>query len=183
MSDSVRPYGQQPTRLLCPQESPGKNTGVGCHFLLQCMRVKSESEVAQPCPTLCDPVDCSLPSSSIMGFSRQESWSRVPSPFPERELSRLQLGNGQKVKPGSTQHPGEEVVGRRHNWASRRPPLEPSQCAGDGKAESDQSVTAVPAIPHSGKQPDHTAAFTTQRGLQGPWERQAMEKTLSCWNN
>ena len=53
------------TRLPRPWDSPGKNTGVGCHFLLQCMKVKSESEVAQLCPTLSDPVDCSLPGSSV----------------------------------------------------------------------------------------------------------------------
>ena len=51
-------------------DSPGKNTGVGCHFLLQCMKVKSESEVAQLCPTLRDPMDCSLPGSSIHGISQ-----------------------------------------------------------------------------------------------------------------
>ena len=67
MSDSVRPHRQQPTRLLCPWDSPGKNTGVGCHFLLQCMKVKSESEVAQSCPTLSDPMNCSLPGSSVHG--------------------------------------------------------------------------------------------------------------------
>jgi len=49
-------------------DSPGKNTGVGCHFLLQCMKVKSESEVAQSCPTLSDPMDCSLPGSSVHGI-------------------------------------------------------------------------------------------------------------------
>ena len=65
MSDSVRPHRQQPTRLPCPWDSPGKNTGVGCHFLLQCMKVKSESEVAQSCPSLSDPMDCSLPGSSV----------------------------------------------------------------------------------------------------------------------
>ena len=65
MSDSVQPHRQQPTRLLCPWDSPGKNTGVGCHFLLQCMKVKSESEVAQSCPTLSDPMDFSLPGSSV----------------------------------------------------------------------------------------------------------------------
>ena len=63
MSDSVRSHRQQPTRLLCPWDSPGKNTGVGCHFLLQCMKVKSESEVAPSCPTLSDPMDCSPPGS------------------------------------------------------------------------------------------------------------------------
>ena len=51
MSDSVQPHRRKPTRLLCPWDSPGKNTGVGCHFLLQCMKVKSESELAQSCPT------------------------------------------------------------------------------------------------------------------------------------
>ena len=65
MSDSVWPHRQKPTRLLRPGDSPGKNTGVGCHFLLQCMKVKSESEVAQSHPTLCDPRDCSLPGSSV----------------------------------------------------------------------------------------------------------------------
>ena len=57
-----------PTRLPCPWNSPGKNTGVGCHFLLQCMKVKSESEVTQSCPTLQDPIDCSPPGSSVHGI-------------------------------------------------------------------------------------------------------------------
>ena len=70
MSDSVRPHRQQPTRLPRPWESPGKNTGVGCHFLLQCMKVKSESEVSQSCPTLSDPMDCSLPGSSVHEISQ-----------------------------------------------------------------------------------------------------------------
>ena len=68
MSDSVRPPRRQPTRLLHPWDSPGKNTGVGCHFLLQRMKVKSESEVAQSCQTLCDPMDCSPPGSSTHGI-------------------------------------------------------------------------------------------------------------------
>ena len=51
-------------------------------FLLQCMKVKSESEVAQSCPTLSDPIDCSPPASPSMGFSRQEYWSGVPLPSP-----------------------------------------------------------------------------------------------------
>ena len=68
MSDSVRPHGRQPTKLPHPWDSPGKNTGVGCHFLLQCMKVKSESEVAQSCPTLSDPIDCSLPGSPAHGI-------------------------------------------------------------------------------------------------------------------
>ena len=68
MSDSVWPHRRQPTRLPCPWDSPGKNIGVDCHFFLQCMKVKSESEVAQLCPTLSDPMDCSLPSSSVHGI-------------------------------------------------------------------------------------------------------------------
>ena len=68
MSDSVQPHRRQPTRFLCPWDSPGNNTGVGFHFLLQCMRVKIESEVAQSCPTLHDPMDCSLPGSSVHGI-------------------------------------------------------------------------------------------------------------------
>ena len=80
-SSSVRPQRWQPTRLPCSWDSLGKNTGVGCHFLLQCMKVKSESEVAQSCLTLSDHMDCSLPGSSIhMGFARQEYWSGVPLP-------------------------------------------------------------------------------------------------------
>ena len=68
VSDSVWPHRRQPTRLPRPWDFPGKNTGVGCHFLLQCMKVKSESQVAQSCLTLGDPMDCSLPGSSIHGI-------------------------------------------------------------------------------------------------------------------
>ena len=79
MSDSVWPHLWQPTRLLCPWDPPGKNTGVGCHFLLQCIKVKSESEVAQSCPTLSDPMDCSLPGSSIHGIfqARVLEWGAI----------------------------------------------------------------------------------------------------------
>ena len=79
VSDSVQPHRQQLTRLLCPWDSPGKNTGVGCHFLLQCMIVKSESEVAQPCPTLSDPMDCSLLGSFIHGIfqARVLEWGAI----------------------------------------------------------------------------------------------------------
>ena len=68
MSDSVRPHRWQPTRLPRPWDSPGKNTGVGCHFLLQCRKLKSESEVAQSCPTPSDPMDWSLPGSFVHGI-------------------------------------------------------------------------------------------------------------------
>ena len=78
----MRPHRWQPTRLPHPWDSPGKNTGVGCHFLLQCIKVKSKSEVAQSCSTLSDPMDCGPPGSSVHGFSRQEYWSGVPLPSP-----------------------------------------------------------------------------------------------------
>ena len=79
MSDSWRPHGLQPTRLLHPWDLPGKSTGVGCHFLLQCMKVKSESEVAQSCPTLGNPMDCSPPGSSVHGIfqARVLEWGAI----------------------------------------------------------------------------------------------------------
>ena len=74
MSDSVQPHRRQPTRLPRPWDSPGKNTGVGCHFLLQCMKVKSENEVA-----LSDPMDCSLPGSFVCGIfqARVLEWGAI----------------------------------------------------------------------------------------------------------
>ena len=83
MSDSVRPHRQQPTRLPRPWDSPGKNTGVGCHFLLQCMKVKSQSEVAQSCLTLATPWTAAYQALPSMGFSRQKYWSGVPLPSPD----------------------------------------------------------------------------------------------------
>ena len=79
VSDSVRPHRQQPTRLPHPWDSQDKNTGVGCHFLLQCMKAKSGSEVAQSCPTLHDPKDCSLPGSSVHGIfqARVLEWGAI----------------------------------------------------------------------------------------------------------
>ena len=79
------PHRRQPTRLPRPWDSPGKNTGVGCHFLLQCMKVKSESEVAQLCLTLLDPMDCNLPGSSVHGISQ----------------ARARLNDGPKVQTSS----------------------------------------------------------------------------------
>ena len=75
----MRPHRWQPTRLPHPWDSPGKNTGVGCHFLLQCMQVKSESEVAQLCPTLSDLMDWSLPGSSVQGIfqARVLEWGAI----------------------------------------------------------------------------------------------------------
>ena len=88
MSDSVRPHRRQPTRLRRPWDSPGRNTGVGCHFLLQCMKVKSESEVAQSYLTLCNPMDRSPPGSSIHGIFQARYWSGLPLPSLSQGHSR-----------------------------------------------------------------------------------------------
>ena len=92
MYDSVQPHRWQPTRLHHPWDSPGKNTGVGCHFLLQCMKVKSENEVAQLCPTLCNSMDYSLPGSSIHGIfqARVLEWGAIAfSNFPSMSILSL----------------------------------------------------------------------------------------------
>ena len=80
VSDSVRPHRRQPTRLPRPWDSAGKNCGVGYHFLLQCMKVKSESEVSQSCPTPIDPMDCNPPGSSIHGKSTGVGCHRLLRP-------------------------------------------------------------------------------------------------------
>ena len=84
MSNSVQPHRGQPTRLPRPWDSPGKNNGVGCHFLLHCMKVKSESEAAQSCPTLSDPTDYNLPGSSVHGIfqARVLEWGAIAFSVP-----------------------------------------------------------------------------------------------------
>ena len=117
MSDSVQPHRWPPTRLPQPWESPGKNnTGVGCHFFLQCMKVKSGSEVAQSCPTLRDPMDCCPLGSSIHGilqarvlewgaiaFSRISSYPSsspaLPPTSPNKTLSGGQTHFGNEASP------------------------------------------------------------------------------------
>ena len=99
---TLQPHRRQPTRLPRPWDSPGKNTGVGCHFLLRCMKVKSESEVAQSCPTLRDPMDCSLPGSSIPGIfqARVLEWVAIAfSSVMSNSLQRYGL-----YLPGSSVH-------------------------------------------------------------------------------
>ena len=93
MSDSMRPHRQQPTRLPCPWDSPGKNTGVGFHLLLQCMKVKSDSEV-----TLSGPMDCSLPGSSVHGIfqARVLEWGAIA--FSEQALGGQLKVSGIKGK-------------------------------------------------------------------------------------
>ena len=103
MSDSVRHQRWQPTRLPCSWDSPGKNTGVGCHFLLQCMKVKRESEVTQSYPTLRDAMDCSLPGSSVHGIfqARVLEWVPLPSLNGSRPCLKRRHGvQGGSILPG-----------------------------------------------------------------------------------
>ena len=107
MSDSVRPHRWQPTRLPCPWDSPGNNTGVGCHFLLQCMKVKSQSvrlcrTQSQSCQTLHDPMDCSLPGSSAHGIfqARVLEWGAIA--YTVLELSNSEGG----VRPAESTDSG-----------------------------------------------------------------------------
>ena len=110
MSDSVHPHRRQPTRLCHPWDSPGKNTEVGCHFLLQCVKVKRESEVIQSCLTLHDPMDCSLPGSSIHGIFQARILEWV-----------LTLCTPMKRSP-----PGSSLLGifpvRKLEWVALPPP-------------------------------------------------------------
>ena len=85
-TDSVRRHRRQPIRLHRAWDFPGKNTGAGCQFLLQCMKVKSESEVAQSCPTLATPWTAAYQAPPSMGFSRQKYWSGVPLPSPNHKI-------------------------------------------------------------------------------------------------
>ena len=91
MSDSLWPHRRQPTRLPHPWDSPGKNTGVGCHFLLQFLKVKSESEASQSCPTLSNPMDCGLPGSSVHGIFQAKvlEWLPLPRLSQSTSLSSL----------------------------------------------------------------------------------------------
>ena len=91
---TVRPHRRQPTRLPCPWDSPGKNAAVGCHFLLQCMKLKSESEVAQSCQTLSNPMDCSPPGSSVHGIfqARVLEWGAIAFSEPlDHRRQQLEL--------------------------------------------------------------------------------------------
>ena len=87
------PGDGSPPGYPCPWDSPGKNT-VGCHFLLQCLKVKSESEVAQSCPTLCDPMDCRIPGSSVHGIfqARVLEWGAIA--FSSDSLAHTKIKSG-----------------------------------------------------------------------------------------
>ena len=109
MSDSVRPQRRQPTRLRRLWDSPGKNTGVGCHILLQCMKVKSESEVAQSCLTLSNPKDCSPPGSSIHGIlqARVLEWVAMPFSRGSSQLGTESVSPALQADSLSSEPPGK----------------------------------------------------------------------------
>ena len=115
---TVWPHRWQPTRLPGPWDSPSKNTGVGCRFLLQCLKVKSESEVAQSCPTLFDPMDCSHQAPPSMGFSRQEYWSGVPLPSPTIKLEVHKLASCSKDTPSHSTVAHLHICGGLGFWMS-----------------------------------------------------------------
>ena len=121
-------------QVLRPWDSPGKNTGVGCHFLLQCMKVKSESEVAQSCPTPSDPMDCSPPGSSVHGIfqARVLEWGAIAFSvlmtrtlemmgFPDSSVGKecaCNAGDPGSI-PGSESSPGEGIdYPLQHSWIS-----------------------------------------------------------------
>ena len=143
MSDSVRPHRRQPTRLPRPWDSPGKNTGVGCHFLLQCMKVKSEREVAQLCPTLSDSMDCSLPGSSVHGILQARVLEWVAISFSNagkwkvkgKSLSCVQLF----ATPWTAAHQAHPSMGfsRQEYWSGGTEGLMLSNCVtGDFSCKS-----------------------------------------------
>ena len=111
-------HRQQPTRPLRPCDSLGKNTGVGCHFLLQCMKVKSESEVAQLCPTLSDPMDCSLPGSSVHGIfqARVLEWGAIAFSFEGLILwNEISLN---RIEPRDPLDSKENAINHENQWDS-----------------------------------------------------------------
>ena len=152
MSDPVQPRRRQPTRLPCSWDSPGKNTGVGCHFHLQCMKVKRESDVAQSCPTLSDPTDCNPPGSSLHGILQARvlewgaiafsaSWERQKLIGESRSSTNLQLSLEDKthieipevVSHTSSLHPppsgeAELMVGESMDQGSCSPGLKSLPC-------------------------------------------------------
>ena len=126
------PIGGSPPGSPRPWDSPGKNTGVDCHFLLQCMKVKSEREVVQSCPTLCDPMDCSPPDSSIHGIfqARVLEWGSTAFsewlPFPP---------------PGNLPDTGTEPTSLvspalEGGFFTTEPPGKPGRARGDPKSRS-----------------------------------------------
>ena len=122
MSDSVWPHRQQPTRLPHPWDSPDQNTGVGCHFLLQYLKVKSESEVPQLCPTLSDPVDCSPPGSSVHGIfqARVLEWVAIARQYNKKQRHYFaNKGLSSESYCFSSSHVWMWELGHKERWAQK----------------------------------------------------------------
>ena len=136
MSNSVRPHRRQPTRLPHPWDSPGKNTGVGCHFLLQCVKGKRESEVTESCLTLSNPMDCSPPGSSLRGIfqARVLEWGAIASGYM---CFNLLPGGPGGCSPGRGARLGSPAAG---------PPCQP--CRPSGRAVSSSRMSVPPRAPH-----------------------------------
>ena len=124
MSNSVQPHRKQPTRLHHPWDSPGKNTGVGCHFLLQCMKMKSESEVTQLCLTPSDPMDCSPPGSWIHRIFQARVLRWGATAFSEDWYQSVQFSRSvvsDSLQPHESQH-------ARLPCPSQTPGIYPNTC-------------------------------------------------------
>ena len=145
---TVRPPRRQPTRLRRPWDSLGKNTGVGCHFLLQCMKVKSESEVTQSCLTLRDPMDCSPPGSSIHGIfqARVLEWGAIVfSTVPPQEY----------LNSSSIYYKGEMYFDDHYLWYPKLSMIEDIQLVVGSEAWLNGSDFDV-IIPSSARKTDQT---------------------------
>ena len=118
MSDSVWPHRRPPTRLLCSWDSPGKNTGVGCHFLLQCRKMNIEHEVAQSCPTLSDLMDCSLPDSSVHGIfqARVLEWGAIA--FSKSDVRPRQVSKRRQTTSEPCSSKYHKMAAHAHIWSS-----------------------------------------------------------------
>ena len=136
MSDSVRPHRRQPTRLPYPWDSLGKNTGVRCHLLLQCMKVKNESELTQSCPTLSDPMDCRPPGSSIHGILQARVLEWGATAFSTRKPGMLQFMGSRTVgHDGATSLSLFTFMHWRRNWQPT-PVFLPGESQGQGSLVS-----------------------------------------------
>ena len=174
MSDSVWPHRRPPTRLPHPWDSPGKNTGVGCHFLLQCMKVKSESEVPQSCPTLSDPMDCSLPGSSVHGIfqARVLEWGVIA--FSLKYTSKLLQSCLTLCDPIDGSLPGSPIPGilqaRTLEWVA-------ISFSNPWKWKWSRSVLSDSATPWTAA---YQAALSMGFARQEYWSRVPLPSPLPC---
>ena len=187
----MRPQRRQPTRLPRPWDPPGKNTGAGCHFLLQCMKVKSESEVAQSCPTPSNPMDCSLPGSSIHGIFQAKGLEWVAIAFSCHSLGGL------KHRPFFSHSSGvwgvqDQGAGKFSFWWESLPSWQPSASRmythSHGKDRESPSALEVVRQSHrlNGHEFDQTLGDSgRQRSLvcYSPWSHKELDATWQLNDN